>query len=68
MTDIEQGGIWMYDDNTTVPKPFFAWAPGQPDNGRGGTTGEEDCAAYSEKGKFKIFDVNCYLKLKFFCN
>jgi hypothetical protein len=57
----------MYDDNTLVSESFSAWALGQPDNGGPFGGSKEDCAVIGEKGDFKWHDVNCNLKLKFFC-
>ena len=58
---------WMYDDETPVSEKFSAWATGQPDNGGPYGGSSENCGAIGEKAEFKWTDVNCNLKLKFFC-
>ena len=57
----------MYVDNTPVLDSFSAWALGQPDNGGPFGKSKEDCAAIGERADFKWVDINCNLKLKFFC-
>ncbi|XP_054157811.1 C-type lectin domain family 4 member E-like [Oppia nitens] len=58
---------WMYDDENPVSDKFSAWATGQPDNGGAYANSGENCGAISEKAEFKWADVNCNLKIRFFC-
>ncbi|XP_019646770.1 PREDICTED: CUB and sushi domain-containing protein 2-like [Branchiostoma belcheri] len=40
LTDVNQEGVWMWDDNVPLGD-FRAWFPGEPNN-----SGNEDCAEY----------------------
>ncbi|XP_019624498.1 PREDICTED: uncharacterized protein LOC109470157 [Branchiostoma belcheri] len=66
MTDIQQEGRWVWEDGVALGG-FSSWAPGQPDNGKGGN---EDCAEYFPVTIGNMWnDVPCpdYPSRKFIC-
>ncbi|XP_046328905.1 C-type lectin BfL-2-like [Haliotis rufescens] len=65
-SDLRSEGLWVWD----VDQASFTntnWAPGEPNQGVGGVTTDQDCLALVARDNYKWHDIPCQRKYDYLC-